>query len=186
MHGQTALPGLLQLRTATGLTAVAGQPIAAMATPGAASPGSAAGLARGQTLSNIFAVTVADDAPISTKPYFSRAAFTENRYTLADKSAYGRPFGPAPLVASAKYTVNNVEVEMTEVVKRREANVPYGNVTREVRTVPRIGISVFRCGERDSGPFQSCPGYPEPGPKSRTWMPAATSASSARSRPSDS
>ncbi len=89
-----------------------------------------------------FAVKVADDAPISTKPYFSRAAFTENRYTLSDPSIFGRPFNPAPLVALANYTVNGVAVQMMEVVKRREPNLPYGFVVREVRTVPRIALTV--------------------------------------------
>jgi hypothetical protein len=31
---------------------------------------------------------------------------------------------------------------MSEVVKRREANLPYGDVIREVRSVPRVGVSV--------------------------------------------
>jgi len=89
-----------------------------------------------------FAVTVADDAPLSTKPYFSRSAFTENRYTLSDPSMFGRTFNQPPLVALAKYTVNGVDVEVTEVVKRRETNLPYGYVTREVRTVPRLALTV--------------------------------------------
>jgi LmbE family N-acetylglucosaminyl deacetylase len=89
-----------------------------------------------------FAVKVADDAPISSKPYFSRSAFTENRYTLADPSMFGRPFTPSPLIAVATYTINGVEVQTMEVVKRREANLPYGYVTREVRTVPRLALTV--------------------------------------------
>ncbi len=89
-----------------------------------------------------FAVTVDDDAPISTKPYFSRAAFTENRYTLSEASSFGRPFSPAPLVAVARYRLNDVEVDMIDIVKRREANLPYGYVVREVRTVPRIALTV--------------------------------------------
>ena len=89
-----------------------------------------------------FAVKLADDAQISTKPYFSRAAFTENRYTLSDPSVFGRPFNPPPLVAVATYTVNGVEVQAMEVVKRREPNLPYGYVTREVRTVPRLALTV--------------------------------------------
>src|SRR6185295_342019 len=47
-----------------------------------------------------------------------------------------------PLVAVAQYTVNGVEVEMREVVRRREPNLPYGYVVREVRTVPRIALTV--------------------------------------------
>ena len=89
-----------------------------------------------------FAVKVADGAAISTKPFFSRAAFTENRYTLSDPSLFGRTFNPPPLVAVATYTVNGIEVQTTEVVKRREPNLPYGYVTREVRTVPRLALTV--------------------------------------------
>jgi hypothetical protein len=99
-------------------------------------------LAQQQTATAFFAVVVANDAPISTKPYFSRAAFTENRYTLSDPSSFGRPFNAAPLVAVARYSVGGVPVEMTSVVRRREPNLPYGDVIREVRTVPRIGVSV--------------------------------------------
>ena len=89
-----------------------------------------------------FTVAVADDAPISTKPCFSRAAFTENRYALADPTCFAQPFNQAPLVASADYAVNGVDVGISEVVRRREPNLPYGHVTREVRTVPRLALTV--------------------------------------------
>jgi LmbE family N-acetylglucosaminyl deacetylase len=95
-----------------------------------------------QSGSFAFAVKVADDAPISTKPYFSRAAFTENRYTLSDSSTFGRPFNPPPFVVVANYAVNGVDVAMTEVVRRSEPNLPYGFVVREVRTVPRLALTV--------------------------------------------
>ena len=45
-------------------------------------------------------------------------------------------------MAVARYSIGGVPVEMTEVVKRREPNLPYGNVTREVRTVPRVALTV--------------------------------------------
>jgi len=106
---------------------------------GAQSPGASNGLL---VITTVFSVSVAPDAPISTKPYFSRASFTENRYTLSDPSSFGRPFNPPPLVAVAHYRVNGVDVEISDVVKRREANLPYGDVIREVRSVPRLGVSV--------------------------------------------
>ena len=95
-----------------------------------------------QPVTFFFSVGVNDDAPISTKPYFSRTGFTENRYTLSDPSSFGRPFARPPLVARLAYQVNGVSVEVTETVKRREANLPYGYVTREVRTVPRLALTV--------------------------------------------
>src|SRR5262245_45176325 len=50
-----------------------------------------------QALNAFFTVTVPDEAPISTKPYFSRAAFSENRYSVADPMSFGQPFNPPPL-----------------------------------------------------------------------------------------
>ena len=121
----------IQVRTARGYSVATAQPIT----------GDAATLDRGQTASVFFAVSVAPDASITTKPYFSRSSFTENRYTLSDASSFGRPFSAAPLVALARYEVNGVPIEMTAVVKRRELNLPYGYVIREVRTVPRLSLT---------------------------------------------
>jgi LmbE family N-acetylglucosaminyl deacetylase len=141
---QLAAGGSIQLRTQSGWTASPTQPIQAMLGPvtGPGAAASAGTLDRQQVLTASFSVAVAPDAAISTKPYFSRASFTENRYALSDPSSFGRPFNPPPLVAVARYKINGVDVEMTEVVKRREANLPYGDVIREVRSVPRIGVSV--------------------------------------------
>jgi hypothetical protein len=87
-------------------------------------------------------VTVGDDAAMSTKPYFSRTGLQESRYTLSDPAQFGKPDSPPPLVARASYAVDGVPVEIRETVKRREAKLPYGEVTREVRSVPRLAVGV--------------------------------------------
>ncbi len=107
--------------------------------PGSGQPST---LNQQQSVSAFFTVSVPDDAQISTKPYFSRAAFTENRYTVSDPLLFGLPFDPPPLIAIARYTVNGVDVAFGQAVRRREANLPYGYVVREVRTVPRIALTV--------------------------------------------
>ena len=137
----------VRIQTTSGWTATPAQPISTMLgpVPAPGSGGRASGppvLSRGQAVSGFFSVHIADDAPISTKPYFTRPAFTVNHYTLSDPSWFGRPFNPPPLVAVASYSVNGVPVERTTVVTRQEPNLPYGNVTREVRTVPRVGVTV--------------------------------------------
>jgi hypothetical protein len=66
----------------------------------------------------------------------------ESRYTLSDSAQFGRPAGPVPLVAVARYTIEGVPVEIRETVRRREAKLPYGDVLREVRSVPRLAVSV--------------------------------------------
>ena len=45
-------------------------------------------------------------------------------------------------MAVARYTFDGVPVVLREVVKRREAKLPYGDVLREVRSVPRLGVTV--------------------------------------------
>jgi hypothetical protein len=42
----------------------------------------------------------------------------------------------------ARYVVDGSPVEVREVVRRREAKLPYGDVLREVRSVPRLGVTV--------------------------------------------
>lgn len=91
---------------------------------------------------NTYRVTVADTVALSTKPYFSRKGLQESHYTLSDPAQFGRPVTPAPLTAVARYDFTGVPVEIRETVKRREAKLPYGEVTREVRSVPRIAVSV--------------------------------------------
>jgi len=89
-----------------------------------------------------FRVTLAGDVALSTKPYFFRKGLQESRYTLSDPAQFGRPVSPAPLTAVARYEINGVPVEIRETVKRREAKLPYGEVIREVRSVPRVAVSM--------------------------------------------
>ena len=91
---------------------------------------------------NTYRVTVSDTVAMSTKPYFSRKGLHESRYTLSDPAQFGRPVSPAPLTAVARYAVNGVPVEVRDTLKRREAKLPYGEVTREVRSVPRLAVSM--------------------------------------------
>ncbi len=87
-----------------------------------------------------FKVTLAEDAPPSTRPYFYRNGLQESHYTLRDASQFGRPVASPPLMASAQYFVGDVPVEMRVPVMRREIKTPYGEVLREVRSVPRLAV----------------------------------------------
>ena len=97
---------------------------------------------RDELYTHRFGVTLAADVAMSTKPYFSRKGLQESRYTLSDPSQFGRPASAPPLVAVARYTVGGVPVEIRETVKRREAKLPYGDVLREVRSVPRLAVMI--------------------------------------------
>ena len=89
-----------------------------------------------------FRVTLAPDVALSTKPYFSRTSLRDNIYRLSDASHFGRPAAPAPLMAVAGHTVGTEPVEVRAAVQRLESKTPYGEVAREVRTVPRIAVNV--------------------------------------------
>jgi LmbE family N-acetylglucosaminyl deacetylase len=99
-------------------------------------------LARHENYTHRFGVTLAGDVAMSTKPYFSRKGLQESRYTLSDPTQFGRPASAPPLVAVARYSVDGVPVEIRETVRRREAKLPYGDVLREVRSVPRLAVTI--------------------------------------------
>jgi LmbE family N-acetylglucosaminyl deacetylase len=100
------------------------------------------GLEKHQQATLTTTVTLAGDVPLSTKPYFYRNGLQESRYTLRDASQFSRPVAPAPLRAIGRYVIDGVPIEIRDAVKRREAKLPYGDVLREVRSVPRIAVSV--------------------------------------------
>lgn len=87
-------------------------------------------------------VTVAGDAPLSTKPYFRRAGLQESRYVIDDLASFGRPASRAPLMARGAYRIGGVDVVIRTIVKRREPKLPYGDVLREIRSVPRVALTV--------------------------------------------
>jgi hypothetical protein len=93
------------------------------------------------TLARRFAVSLAEDAPITTRPPFRRASIAESWYETeaeARHAAWGRP--AAEVVA--RFTVEGVTVEAGEVVRRREATPPYGHELRELSVVPALSVSV--------------------------------------------
>ena len=97
-------------------------------------------LERHQQATARMTVTLADTVPPSTKPYFFRNGLQESRYTLTDQAQFGRPASRPPLRAVGRYFIEGVSIEIRDTVKRREAKLPYGDVLREVRSVPRITV----------------------------------------------
>jgi LmbE family N-acetylglucosaminyl deacetylase len=105
------------------------------------SPALATTAAKNQPVGRRFSVTLAADAPLSSKPYFERAAFQDARYLKSDASQFGRPSSAPPAVAVVTYSVDGVQVAARETVTRREARLPYGYVMRELRVVPAIAVT---------------------------------------------
>ena len=112
------------------------------ASPAAGQPALPEVLNGHEVLNRRFAVAVEADAPLSTRPSFRRRGLQESRYALDDLASFGRAASPAPLVAAVVYVVEGRPVTLREVVRRREPKLPYGDVLREVRSVPRLGVTV--------------------------------------------
>jgi LmbE family N-acetylglucosaminyl deacetylase len=87
-------------------------------------------------------VTLAADVVMSTRPYFYRKGLQDSVYTLSDPSQFGRPAATPPLRAVGRYFIAGVPIEIRQTVLRREAKLPYGDVAREVRSVPRIAVAL--------------------------------------------
>ncbi len=102
----------------------------------------ATSLKNNTTATQRFSVSLANDASLSSKPYFTRPSIQQSRYDVADQSQIHRPASVAPAVAVARYTVEGVDVEAREGVTRREGNLPYGYEMRELRVVPALALTV--------------------------------------------
>lgn len=102
----------------------------------------ATSLKNNNTASQRFSVTLASDAPLSSKPYFTRPGIQQSRYDVTDRSQIHRPASEAPAVGVARFTVEGVDVETRDVVTRREGNLPYGYEMRELRVVPALALTV--------------------------------------------
>ena len=110
------------------------------AKPSGATPASS--VKSNATATQRFTVKIADDAPLTSKPYFTRASIQDARYEVTDAKQLHRPSSEPPAVAVVKYSVDGVDVETREVVTRREANLPYGYEMRELRVVPALALTV--------------------------------------------
>jgi len=98
-------------------------------------------LTRDQTLNQVARLELQEDAPL-TKPYFSRTSIAESRYEVRDTAARHRPASKAAFVATARYEVAAVPLELSVPVTRREAQLPYGYVMRELAVVPALAVTV--------------------------------------------
>jgi LmbE family N-acetylglucosaminyl deacetylase len=110
--------------------------------PNPPSPQRPSSLAPGQVARYEFGVRLAAWVSISSRPYFSRASIQDSRYSFSDESQFGRPVSDVPAEVVVRYRVGDVPVEIRTAVRRREANLPYGYVMRELHVVPAVALTV--------------------------------------------
>lgn len=110
-------------------------------------PGALAGwegvstLTRDHSLNQVARLELQEDAPL-TKPYFSRTSIAESRYEVRESAARHRPASKAAFFATARYQLAEVPLEVSVPVTRREAQLPYGYVMRELAIVPALALTV--------------------------------------------
>ncbi len=88
-----------------------------------------------------FDVTVPREAGVSDR-YYYRESIRDSRYTVREPEYRHLPHRPPLLLATADYAVEDVPVEVTTVVQRREANFPYGYEMRELKIAPAVAVNV--------------------------------------------
>src|SRR6185436_13777462 len=98
-------------------------------------------LKRDQTVALTLPMTV-PSAPAFSRPYFSRASLVESRYTILDPASLHRPASMPAFLAHVQYSVAGVPVDIRVPVTRREAQLPYGYVMRELAVVPALALTV--------------------------------------------
>ncbi len=102
----------------------------------------AAGVARAeQPVTARAGFVVPPDAP-ATRPYFARASIGETRYTVIDPTGLGRAAAPPAFTALVECDVEGAQLQLRVPVMRREAELPYGYVTRELEVLPVVGLTV--------------------------------------------
>lgn len=78
----------------------------------------------------------------ATRPYFSRTGIGETRYTMTPDARPGRPFDPPAFTAIVTLDVDGTPLEVRVPVMRRESQLPYGYVARELEVLPAVGVTM--------------------------------------------
>jgi LmbE family N-acetylglucosaminyl deacetylase len=94
-----------------------------------------------QSYATIAAITLPPTASY-TRPHFTRSSLNEARYAVHDEAFRHRPWTTFPYWAAAQYHVGGVPVDVRVPITRREAQLPYGYVMRELAVVPALAVNV--------------------------------------------
>lgn len=92
-------------------------------------------------MNRYFRVTVSPNAEPSRR-YFYRDSIQESRYKMRDGAYLHLPSRKPVLIARARYTVEGVPLEIREIVRTREANLPYGYDWHELKVAPAVAVNV--------------------------------------------
>ena len=90
----------------------------------------------------------------ATRPYFTRSSIGETRYTVqgpgprtegggqAPATLLGRPFAPPAFTLAVELDVEGTPLQIRAPVMRREPQLPYGYVMRELEVLPIVGLTM--------------------------------------------
>ena len=98
-------------------------------------------LGSGEGIVATLAVTVPRDASVSQR-YFERESVRDSRYRMREPEFLHLPGRRPALSAAVDYSIGGQSVRASAVVRRREANLPYGYEYRELKVVPALAVNV--------------------------------------------
>ncbi len=82
------------------------------------------------------------ETPALSQRYFYRHSIHENQYQVRDSAYLHLPARSPSLMAVATYEVMGEPVRISEPVRTREANLPFGYVLRELGVAPALVVNV--------------------------------------------
>ncbi len=89
----------------------------------------------------VFIVKV-DNNVTFTQPYWLRERRDGDLFRWPKSNEQTLPFGPQPLVAQLKVTIEGIEITIEEPVRYRFADPTRGEIRREVNVVPSLSVSL--------------------------------------------
>ncbi len=96
-------------------------------------------LRSGESWTGVYEVRVSSESPV-LRPNVERASIAESRYQSSGDWFLGAPRPVA--TAELDYDVDGLSLVAREVVERRESQLPYGLVARELVVLPALSVSV--------------------------------------------
>ena len=90
---------------------------------------------------SVLKMTAPAELPFS-RPYFMRSSIADARYTSIVEAFREMPWAAPQFMATARYEVDGVRVAISRPITRREAQLPYGYVTRELAVLPAVAVNV--------------------------------------------
>ncbi|HUR09806.1 MAG TPA: PIG-L family deacetylase [Flavitalea sp.] len=94
-----------------------------------------------EKVAKTFIVTIAENTPPSA-PYFYRNSLRESQYDYTEVKFQNLPRSASLIEAIATYVVDEEQIQITQPVQVRHANLPFGYDRRTLKAAPAIVVNI--------------------------------------------